>query len=515
MTRQINLYTHDFNIGEEVHYCFFDRSKYLAELSKYLLLSLPFGSWRFNRGQILISKEVFTQNKKDWGRVVYLCDTGEDGTPATFWHVTSKTEQSGYIVFNIVKDLWGTNYPYASLKELRISRCNRDVGNGYLDEIKEVDGNEHYKAIKLLDPLSNYIVVMLISVVMSTTTMFGNNPLNQTLMFGIPLNEIYSKLNASPWDKLDPVDKVRFLVGGLRSAKNSEGGSGSTDIAVLRCWIVPRELVSLSSTSINQLNGTSFVNPTGYDFKNVALVNPTQGYMSFDMADFIGNANEWYYNYKLAFGPWGHEMALTRFTNDTKVYVRSFVGSSDVKIELVQGSNVLDVSSSFELNLNVNNQLGTNAEQLQKVVSKLVAIVGAGAIGYAKGGVGGAVLAGATTAIASIEHPKATSPASTNGDGATSFFGGNANGVLYPWVLKGYKSLADEMKNAYFNGANFDVRNNDLNGIQNEKHLGANSYEEHSTFIQCSSLEVSLVDRETSDFISQEFKRGIKYKYLM
>lgn len=510
MEREINLYTHDFNVGEEVHYCFFDRNKYLAELSKYLLLSLPFGSWRFNRGQILISKEVFARNKKDWGRVCYLCDTGEDGTPAAFWHVTSKTEQSGYIIFNIVKDLWGSNYPYASLKEVRISRCSRNIGNGCLDDIKEVEGNEHYKTLKTLDPLYNYDVVFLASVIMKKEW-FGTNPLTQTFLFAIPLTEVYNKQTANTWANLDPVDKVRFLIGGLYSA---QGGTADTNISVLKCWILPRDLVSLSSVKIAKLNGSSFVMPTSYSFENVSIANPNQGSMTFDMADFIGNETTWYYDYKIAFGPWGNEMTLTHFTNDTKVYVRAFIECADVRVELVQGSNVKDISSSFELNLNVNNQVGTSAQDLQKAVSKISAIVASGAIGYSKGGAVGAAIGVGASAIALRENQTANSPASASGDGAMIFYGGNANGVTYPWVLKGYKSLADEMKNAYFNGANFDIRNNDLAGIQNKNHLGANSYEEDSTFIQCSSLEVSLVDRETSDFIAQEFKRGIKYKYL-
>lgn len=511
MAVTLTLYKKAFNFGEQVHLVFSNRQKYIDFLNDYKILELPMNSWRINKGQILVSKEAFKTANQDYRMACYASVKGEGNNDCDFYFVTSKVEQSGFVIFNVEKDLWGTNYPYASITEMRISRCNRNIGNGYFDDIKEVDGNEHYRTLKILDPLYNYDVVFLASIVMKKEW-FGTNPLTQTFLFAIPLTDVYRKETNSTWANLDPVDKVRYLIGGLYSA---QGATTDTSISVLKCWIVPRDLISLSSTKITRLNGSSFVTPTNYNFDNVAMAKPIQGYMTFDIANFIGDAPEWYYDYKLAFGPWGNEMTLTHFTNDTKVYVRSFIECADVRIELVQGSNVKDISSSFELNLNVNNQVGTSTQDIQKAVAKISAIIASGAVGYSKGGIVGAAVGVGTSAIALRENPQANSPASTNGDGAMTFYGGNANGVTYPWVLKGYKSLSDEMENAYFNGANFDIRDNNLRWVEVQAHLGANSYNEDSTFIQLSSLDVANVDRQTGDYIENEFKRGIKYKTLL
>ena len=509
MARSINLYSRLFNRDENVHYCFSDKQKYFEAIAPYVLMSVPFGNWRINKGQLIVSAGAFDSAGVDWQSVCYVADWPEATSKAEFYYVTRKYEQSGYIVFLIEKDIWATNYPKVKLSELKISRCNRAIGNGIYDDIKEVAGDEQYRTTAVTDTPIHYSFVFLASVVLKENW-FGSNSITQTIMFAIPMSDVISKASGT-WQGISAIDKVRFIIGGIHSCAGSFADSHAQ---ILRCWVVPRDLINYSDVSIARLSGTSFVAGGNFDFNNVKVAQGFTGFMKFDLSEFIGSANEWKYEYKLAFGPWGHEMTLTRFTEDHEVYLRSQCESAEIRIEMYQGNNVLDVTSNFELDLNINNQVGTAAQQSQKALAKLTAIVGSAAIGYKKFGYAGAVVGALTSISAVTEHPTAKSPSGTNGDALTTFNAQTSDSVLFPWVLKGWKSVGNEAENAYVNGANFNIYNDDLNAIQSLEHLGARAVADDSTFIKAESLCVDGVDLQTSDYIKQEFMRGIRYKCL-
>lgn len=517
MARSINLYSRLFNRDENVHYCFSDKQKYFEAIAPYVLMSVPFGTWRINKGQLIVSESAFDAKGVDWQSVCYIADWPEVTSKAEFYYVTRKYEQSGYIVFLIEKDIWATNYPKANLSEIRISRCNRAVGNGVYDEIKEAEGAKKLYFKKTIDSIANYSVLVLASVVLQTGW-FGSNPLTETILFNLPLSDFPEKV-ANEYSNRHIVEKVKWLVGGL---KEVSGTPTNNHMQVLRCWIVPNDLVERASYGLETMEGNSFFAGGSYRFNNVQVALSGRKQIAFELADFTSggtmDVEDAFRTSRLTFGPMGHEINLTRFTEDRKIYVTCYTGSAGPEILIRQGVNENDITEAFELNLNINNQVGTSAQLMKKTLTKLTTIIGSAVVGYKKGGAVGAGVGALASLMAVNESSGASSPASANGDGASVYennlSAGQTARLTYPWFLNAYRSISDEAENAYVNGANFNIYNDDLKAIQSLDHLGARAVADDSTFIKAESLCVDGVDLQTSDFIKQEFMRGIRYKCL-
>ena len=83
--RELRLYSRAFNRDEKIHYLFDTDTRYLSELSTYLLFTIPFNDYRINNGQIMVAPKyvnvagVETEvTLADLSKVCYAADVEYD-----------------------------------------------------------------------------------------------------------------------------------------------------------------------------------------------------------------------------------------------------------------------------------------------------------------------------------------------------------------------------------------------------------------------------------------------------
>lgn len=430
------------------------------------------------------------------------------------YFVRSIDYQSGMTILSCEVDLWGTYYRNATLSNILVSRCNRAIAEGVYDDIKYANGELVYKNKKdpIASPISDFCVVFLASVVLQTSW-FGSDPLTQSIMLYLPLEEIGEK-TATAYAKMDIIEKVRFIIGGLKSA--SAGAVNDSNLAVLRCWILPKKFAEAGKYGLSAIKGSSvFVGEASHDyqFTDVAVAKMGVKKTTYDFTDFVkGEAPaKLYPNMELQAGAIGHTMPLTRFINNKEVGFRVITESDAVRVEVTQGGKVQDISGAFELNINVNNQMGTSTQETSKNLSKLLSIVSSAVVGYmAKGVTGGAVGAGlgfSKTLIGSFNQGGASSPSSGNGDASTSYSLNDAEYVAYPFIASVVQSIDDEKEHARLEGAKFSTYVDSLDGIKTFALLGEKEGFEQ-TYVQA-DVSVAGVPMDAMTAIKTALAQGV------
>ena len=512
------LYNRDFNIGELLHVCFDKKADYIAFLSTYKLGEVPIDSWRYNSLTALISDGYLNGNKIDKNAVAYLAIVPDDKERALFFHVVSWTEQSGYVSFNLAKDLWGDGFATVDFPQLTIDRCNKKItgAKGIFDDFENVETDE--TRIRGEDePMDNYRLVALIAYVLDESKITGES-ITQTGLFYFKPSDVIDQVNTL-YQGLPAVGLLSSMIGGIYSANLGIGDA--TKAEVIKAWIVPKDAViaSLSSPGNYGFNVKSYIAKDKAFLTGQACTGNSLG-MDFYRQEFQNLQAKDYLSYcNIAFGPMGREMKMRKVMYDYTFYIEWFIESANVRAELCNGENKEDVTDSFALTLSVNNSNATATEKIQKAVGKLGAVIGASALGYAKGGVAGAIIGGGTTALASIEKGK-PSASSSAGDASTIFYIlDKPRYFKCPYDLVINRALGTPKNYVLYNGIKYDntytanIRNWISSTCKTAPYVIDGTTIDW-TFLKCVNTCVEKANRETADFIAQEFNRGIKLKYL-
>ena len=517
------LYNRDFNIGELLHICFDNKADYLTFLNAYKLGEVPIDSWRYNALTALISDGFLNTNKIDPNAIAYIAIVPDDQERALFFHVVSWVEQSGYVSFTLAKDLWGDGFATADFPQLTIDRCNKKItgAKGIFDDFENVETDE--TRIRGADEnLNDYRVVALIAYVVSENKITGEST-TQTGLFSFTPSQIYSAVKHS-FIFMPYLDIVSNLVGGIYSSVL--GPNSETKAEVLKAWILPKDAImpsfNLSGSYGFKTNGYMKNDDKNQENPNMIAGTPCVGNCNgriFYRQEFQNLQAKDYLSYcNIAFGPIGHEMKMKKTMYDYTFCINWFVETANVRAELCNGDNREDVTDAYALTLGVNNSNTTATEKIQKAVGKLGAVIGASALGYAKGGVAGAIIGGGTTALASLEKGK-VSASSSVGDASTIFYSLTTNKVACPVDLVIHRAIGTPTKDVLYNGIKYndtytsDIRNW-LGGTCKTEPYVIDDASIDWTFLKCVNMCVEKVNRETADFIAQEFNRGIKLKYL-
>lgn len=417
--------------------------------------------------------------------------------------------QSDYVIFNCSVDYWGTYYHFASFKNIRVSRCNRDFANGVYDDISKVLPTPHfqYAGLSYDRPISEYCVVFSMCVTLQTGW-FGNDPLTQTFLFYLPLEDIAAKTEA-PYTGLDIIEQVRFIIG---SIKATNGFGGSLHAQVLRCWILPKTAVLAGQIGISSITFNSVIaGGTDKTFTNVYIVDLGRQDEQFNIYTILGSDYSTYgVNSIFEFGTIGRAMRLDRYTKNHYVNVRFSTESAAVRVEIIQGDNSIDITPAFELDININNQVGTFTQQFAENTGKLIALVAATAATYAKVGAAGAAAVGVGGFLGMQGGKAGASPASQNGDAATTYSIASATRIKSPFYLTCYKSNRDEKEHARVYGANFDDYITDFADLYNYSLLGDKTGFTY-TYV-AASVVVEGLPTDAANYFVDELKRGVYFE---
>lgn len=514
------LYDRDFNIGELLHVCFDKKSDYIAFLNQYKIGEVPIDSWRYNSLTALISVDYFRSNNIDMNEVAYMSVSNGGDARTYFFHVVSWIEQSGYVSFALAKDLWGDGFATADFPQLTIDRCNKKVLTypGYIDDFDDVETLE--QRIRGADePMDNYRLVALIAYVIDESKITGES-ITQTGLFYFKPSDVVDQVDPL-YQGLPVIGLLSSMIGGIYSGNLGIGNE--TKAEVIKAWIVPKNAViaSLSSPGTYGFNIKSYIAKDKAFLSGQACTGNSLG-MNFYKQEFVNSeAFKYLYNSNVSFGPIGREMKMRKVTDDCAFYINWFIESANVHAELCNAEQKEDVTDSFALTLSVNNSTATATEKIQKAVGKLGAIIGATAVGYAKGGVAGAVIGAGTSALASIEKGK-PSASSSAGDASTIFYIlGKPRYLKCPFDLVLQNATGTPEKDILYNGINYNVTIYSTpkqwlkTMAKNADYVvSVSGFSVDFAFLKCVNTCVEKVNRETADFIAQEFNRGIKIKYL-
>ena len=519
MSREIRIYNTAFNRDELPHIMHSSLSSYLTFLENYRMRTYTSESYRITDNRLLLSvmpTANATINKAQARRVVYAAEVEtENGaiTSASFYHVRNGIEKSGFYEFSLSRDLWAEHIHNAEFSQFHITRCNRDIdsGKGIYDDVKIANERVRY-AREANATINGYCVVFLASVVVSTGW-FGTEPLTANFMFKLGLDEIAS-LVISTYANADILDKIRFVIGGIKSTGEAFDPAGNK-CQVTRCWILPKDVVTTSGLSISKLVTKSVMTGANdCEIFNVPVVTNTITNSLLYMQDIVNYNEHWsdlYPSNELGFGVNGHTAPITRFTGANDAYVRYLITSDDVRVLFDQGGKIEDLSAQFELNLGINNQAGNAMAEIAKTSGKILSLLVNTAAGYAKGGAAGAAVGAASSFLPMIAGTQGGGLASGQGDAATTYGAHSATHVRKPFVVSYVPSISDEEEHAYFMGAKFDVYRNDFAAIQASTHLGdvAADKQRDGTFITSDGFDVEYLPVEVEDYVRAEFGRGI------
>lgn len=482
------------NYPNGYHYLFDNYDNFSSMLFPNLYLSVNLKDYRINEG---IAQIKTIAPLRDIDAITYIIDEHTDGTNKYYrcYFVDSAEWQSGYIVFKLTVDYWGSYIAKASLSNIHINRCNRNVGIGVYDNIEITKDNVEIEVLTPSLAFSTLSVVFTAVYQTGASSVLVNNASTAMGLYAIELKADGSLSLA------DLIDRISGIY-----AVSAAGGVASLDAAVLKAYIVPS-----NSYGIKQAQALpEFLSKTikgSYNFVpdcEVANVGAkTREGVSYPCAITLNPNYEYYVGMKSA------GLKLARTTESTITVVFMFIMKQDgVQVFVRQGAEMLDITQAFQVGLTSNDG---NFTTLQAISSGIGAIQGlaAGAQQISVGSVGAGVLqtSSAITGLFKTGNAKYQQ----GGDGISNFMLLSGAGQVGNFYIAKYKSTNDETKQARIYGANYSEIINNLAEIFNYNLIGIG--DSNSTFIAADCLINGIPFKAAAD-IRAQLKQGLYLEKL-
>lgn len=461
---------------------------YINELGTPFL-SIPQNRYQINSGSIMIEMYAgFIFNN-----VTYIRVENEVSEYSTFYHVIDMYEQSGFITFIVVKDIWGTFIPFAKISDIECLRCNRNIGKGIYDNIALTEGFEYEGLTTEITLAYEAMCVVYVVVYASgTSSIFSNGASSRIGVYA-------SKLSTFEDTSNPPSVPLRNVVNyGLTSISSifQDTATGG-EARVLKAYLIPRQF----------LFGNSIDLPS---FKCVAPDGETT--LTPDFKCSTGETNftvniETDPNYNYYVGTKFNGLKISRTTKGTSINYKFIVKQDGCQVIVSQGENTRDITSSFEISITTTDGNLTTLEKIKEGINLIGNISSAG-FQIAQGGAG--YVTGPLTAINALSNMSVNSNASYvgAGDGLNSCIGLD-NTPVSPFYAVKHKSVYDEQAKARINGANFSQYIESINEIFDYPFIGSSI--NTKTILQCNA-RISNVPTEAVELIGMKLKNGIIIK---
>lgn len=522
MARKLNLYVAVQPNKDKVPHIYAKSiSGYLNYLGQFFgFKQVDFPNYRINKGRVLlkISDDMTLQASQI---VTYIIDVDEAANYLRCYFVTRVYDESGFIVFDVELDQWGTYIRNAQFGSVHVSRCNRDLGNGIYDTIAKTKGATYPVHLKPYDlTLSQCSVVFVLEYNVSQN-LFGGNQITKTSLFALDLQRIYDLVHAAnnAYDDIDIILKTIDVIGGIHSVGGTIGTAGAQlNAHVLKMWFVPSNTFQYSDFGVSQIV-TKCMMTDGQDeaINSVFMVGGVHMVIEKDMKALLDDpAAQWAEflpDYHIEVGTLYRGTPITRFTKETKAYFHFVYTNIGVNIYVEQGLQQEDITESFEVTITTNNATETSLMMATKSLGKLAGGVAAVARGYAKGGYAGAAAGAALYGVGLMATMKDPQPlqAIGTGDGALTFSQNSADSVNNPYYLMLTPSNENEKEHAYYYGVQYDVYNNDFEAMEALPQLGVphEGMTNAGFYIEADEVQVHGMPKEAADFVKDELARGI------
>lgn len=396
------------------------------------------------------------------------------------YYVKNTTIQSGYVIFDLEIDYWGTYFYYVKNSPIQITKSNLQLeGKGIYDDIKATNGQiEYINAYEATgaEGKGGFFQTMVGMVILLqyniSQAMFGNDKITKTELYYVNLNNLKNiavDVDAS-YDNYSAVEIGIDLIGGIYSAVAS---IGTNDAQVIKAWLVDSLGIQLDPLQygIDVKTKSTFTNGAE---KTIRLTHVYPSKISRHITIENYDINKIYYA-----GTFNNGLKLKRFTSaNLDYYTWYIVTTDDVKVIVQQGEAQKDITDAYSVTLTTNAGVTTGIRKVAEALNQSLRSYSSALNNFAKGGIGLAGL-GFASDILGMVPKESYENIIGNGDGATTFYQPqNTSDLKYklqtPYILTTYTSIHDEGKHARLFGANYDYFVSNFMTLNNYSLIGSN-----------------------------------------
>lgn len=444
--------------------------------------------------------------KAVYRRITYAIIDETDSSYFKCYFITSSEYRSGYVLFNVEPDMWGTYISQVKLGTFFVTRCNRNIGQGYYDPIAYTEGSAITTALNSDTPALSDIAIYYAAVNQTNVDTLLNAASSFTALYANDLSELKT---TKPESVTRVIDWATILIGGINAVKGIYATS-DIDAYVFKAYIAPNIYQSfLTSMPI-------FKSKTLFNDGDIELTpDRIQAPYSVTRAQFTINVDP---DYIYSIGTKYHGLEIPRSTQPLQIRYRFIFGQSDLRVLVSCGNQSLDITEDFEVMLTVTEGTMNATQQIaQTIKGASDAGQAAAYTGMAMAGPGGTIF-GASLMAAGVAS--GILQGATQGNGKVI---GAGNGVLswstglnleYPYKQRTYKSTQDEKAKARLFGANFAEYCDDMADIMEHELLGGGAMSDFNlTYLQA-TVQVYGIPDEARKYIEDCFSNGIYIDYL-
>lgn len=474
-----------------LHYVFSNFSNYLAELGTPFL-QFTLDNYRINGGTI----EVATNAPySDVDAITYVIDNRDNYNRCYF--VDYAEIQSGYLVLRVHVDWWASYLYKATVSNLRVTRCNRNVGIGVYDKIQATTGVEFGSLSNRTTVDEDELSIVFVAIFATgTSSILVNNSATALEIYRLDLSDLTIPSGSGYGTKLKyAID----LVGGIYSV---DATIGTLDAAVLKAYVVMKNTVPSYSGGATPIFKTRPAYASGtIELSDVTPLGTFYHKQAFNLT--IDPDKEYYVGTRY------NGLKLVRTTESTiEVDIETIVKQDGLQVLVRQGAQMLDITDAFSVGLTSNDGNLSATQQIAKGI-QAIGGVASGAFQIMKGGAG--YVTGAlqiTSAIAGM-FDTGNAKYQAAGDGLSTFLFGY-NVMRYPYCYAAYTSTDNEKKQARLFGATYNQQIASIDSVFTFPYLGSGTAE---TYL-AATCEIDGICMNARDDIIAQLKEGVYIKKL-
>jgi hypothetical protein len=464
------------NYDENTHYFFTNSSDYVSALGEP---ALSFEEDRYTlNGNIA---EVKTPLITDVDNVTYIAWYNVGAW--RFFFVRSAVYQSGYVIFTLDVDLWATNIARATLSNIRVTRCNRNVGVGVYDPIPSSVGREFLRLGGAMSA-DDLAIVYVVAFATGVSSILVNNA-------GTSMGVFVQEMNNDVPEGTNAFDNWLGLVSGIYSAQAT---IGDLDANVLKAYIVPKSVLAVKTGTVPIFNvkTPSFSGTLTPTYEAAPFIFPVRFDIDIDP------------NKKYFVGTKHAGVELVRTTQPTSVIYNYIVKQDGLQVIVQQGDRMLDITDAFAVGLTSNDGNFTATERVARTL-QVVGGIASGAFQIMQGGAG--YVTGALTAANALTSvvEQGNARYAQGGDGVSTFRA-LTGAAQSPYYIQVNESINNEAANARLYGATFNQQVESIDDIFVASLLGTGTLTD--TYF-AAEVRVDGVQTEARDVISAAIRGGI------
>lgn len=513
------------NIKGNVYYPYTDVNAYYAQVVvPKAVATIEEDNYRIANGILSIHSDVAGMDV--YRRVTYVAErrVKDDGSGYVlfFWHVRSVKFQADKALFTIEPDHFANAWGYASFPSAVVNRLSRYEPNR--EYACRLDYPTHFKNAYALsgltpiaDPLTqstNGIVIIAQIRFETTSDMFGNSPISNTLNF------VYK----------DSIANARVQLGTIYQVRTTQDSAGTSihngKAQLVRAWAIPEAFLP----DIHKLDAGGKYRAVYKDVNN--------GYADALLYDGLAYAypqtQQYIYSYQLDqsyrsqcyIGTRRAMVAVPRELPYTNIEFETTLNSDGLRVIMRIGDDTTDLTGQFALRITTNSEIASESENVIGSLKNISHMLGGARKTYEKNG-----SVGLSTSIFenflgqyNFHDPQ---PSIGDGDADITFewISGTGTAAKYKFPIRVYKRTLDMSNTSYEShivGGSTHIAYFDDDSSVPFKSDMAGTYPQWTpingrttdlTFIQA-DVSVSNVVLEEGDALVKAFRDGFNYNYI-